>query len=185
MLKIGVNAKFFVFLEQKFVMWGGTCYNNRTWKVERESAEMKEQHDILTGMLNCTEAASILLAMTTSLADENALKELLQKQGYKFAVTELGGDASKSEFREKMTRSIIGACLNCSVISKTAQEIHAVLHAAADAKSGYSQNLLQANISCKVAIVRGNGWIAVTFYGDSAAHYITNHKRMGFGIMHI
>lgn len=36
---------------------------------------MKEQHDILTGMLNCTEAASILLAMTTSLADENALKE--------------------------------------------------------------------------------------------------------------
>ena len=23
MLKIGVNAKFFVFLEQKFVMWGG------------------------------------------------------------------------------------------------------------------------------------------------------------------
>lgn len=57
---------------------------------------MKEQHDILTGMLNCTEAASILLAMTTSLADENALKELLQKQGYKFAVTELGGDASKS-----------------------------------------------------------------------------------------
>lgn len=62
-----------------------------------------------------------------------------------------------------MTRSIIGACLNCSVISKTAQEIHAVLHAAADAKSGYSQNLLQANISCKVAIVRGNGWIAVTF----------------------
>lgn len=38
---------------------------------------MKEQHDILTGMLNCTEAASILLAMTTSLADENALKELL------------------------------------------------------------------------------------------------------------
>ena len=49
---------------------------------------MKEQHDILTGMLNCTEAASILLAMTTSLADENALKELLQKQGYKFAVTE-------------------------------------------------------------------------------------------------
>lgn len=35
---------------------------------------MKEQHDILTGMLNCTEAASILLAMTTSLADENALK---------------------------------------------------------------------------------------------------------------
>lgn len=24
---------------------------------------MKEQHDILTGMLNCTEAASILLAM--------------------------------------------------------------------------------------------------------------------------
>ena len=62
---------------------------------------MKEQHDILTGMLNCTEAASILLAMTTSLADENALKELLQKQGYKFAVTELGGDASKSEFREK------------------------------------------------------------------------------------
>ena len=146
---------------------------------------MKEQHDILTGMLNCTEAASILLAMTTSLADENALKELLQIQGYQFAVTELGGDASKSDFREKMTRSIIGACLNCSVISKTAQEIHAVLHAAADAKSGYSQNLLQANISCKVAIVRGNGWIAVTFYGDSAAHYITNHKRMGFGIMHI
>ena len=41
---------------------------------------MKEQHDILTGMLNCTEAASILLAMTTSLADENALKELFRNK---------------------------------------------------------------------------------------------------------
>ena len=39
---------------------------------------MKEQHDILTGMLNCTEAASILLAMTTSLADENALKAVTE-----------------------------------------------------------------------------------------------------------
>lgn len=28
---------------------------------------MKEQHDILTGMLNCTEAASILLAMTNDI----------------------------------------------------------------------------------------------------------------------
>lgn len=65
---------------------------------------MKEQHDILTGMLNCTEAASILLAMTTSLADENALKELLQKQGYKFAVTELGGlSISKANLAEKDT----------------------------------------------------------------------------------
>lgn len=64
---------------------------------------MKEQHDILTGMLNCTEAASILLAMTTSLADENALKELLQKQGYKFAVTELGGDASKANLEKNDT----------------------------------------------------------------------------------
>lgn len=94
----------------------------------------------------------------TSLADENALKELLQKQGYKFAVTELGGDASKSEFREKMTRSIIGACLNCSVISKTAQEIHAVLHAAADAKSGYSQNLLQANMRRIISLII-NAWV--------------------------
>ena len=62
---------------------------------------MKEQHDILTGMLNCTEAASILLAMTTSLADENALKELLQKQGYKFAVTDLAAMHLKANLEKK------------------------------------------------------------------------------------
>lgn len=62
---------------------------------------MKEQHDILTGMLNCTEAASILLAMTTSLADENALKELLQKQGYKFALRNLAAMHLKANLEKK------------------------------------------------------------------------------------
>lgn len=146
---------------------------------------MKEQQEILTSMLDCTEAASVLLAMTGSLHDENAVKNLLSGRGYKFAVTELGGDASSSEFRDKTTRAIIGACLNCGVIEKNAREIHAVLHAAEDAKMGYSPNMTPANISCKIAVVRGKGWIAVTFYGNSAVHHVTNHKRLGFGIMHI
>ena len=62
---------------------------------------MKEQHDILTGMLNCTEAASILLAMTTSLADENALKELLQKQGYNLLLRNLAAMHLKANLEKK------------------------------------------------------------------------------------
>ncbi|WP_337366516.1 HutP family protein [Phascolarctobacterium sp.] len=146
---------------------------------------MKEQQDILAGMLDSAESASVLLAMTTSLADENALKDLLAKQGYKFAVTELGGESSSSEFRDKTTRAIIGACLNCGVIEKNSREIHAVLHAAENAKMGYFPNMAPTNVFCKIAVVRGTGWIAVTFYGNSAVHHITNHKRLGFGIMHI
>lgn len=147
---------------------------------------MQGQESILERMLDGVEAASALLAMTTSLADENTIKNILLERGYKFAVTELGGDTANSEFWAKTTRAIIGACLNCGVISKNAREVHAVLHAAEDAKHGFFPNMTtDVNISCKVAVVRNDEWIVVTLYGKSAVHYITNHKRIGMGIMHI
>ena len=62
---------------------------------------MKEQHDILTGMLNCTEAASILLAMTTSLADENALKELYRNKVTNLLLRNLAAMHLKANLEKK------------------------------------------------------------------------------------
>ncbi|WP_339064025.1 HutP family protein [Tepidibacillus marianensis] len=41
------------------------------------------------------------------------------------------------------------------------------------------------SLAVKVAVVRDHHWIAVAMYGLSAIHPITNHHRIGLGIMHL
>lgn len=131
------------------------------------------------------EAAAMLLALTWTLKAENDIKNILEKQGKKYVVTEIGG-RSFGEFQGKTTKAVLGACLNNGLIKKTPPQAHAVLHAAEEAKKGIMVNAsTSTSIAVKVAIVRNEHWVAVAMFGQSAIHPITNHCRAGLGVMHL
>ncbi|WP_371379880.1 HutP family protein [Sporomusa aerivorans] len=130
--------------------------------------------------------AAMLLALTRTMADEEAVKRMLTGQGFRFVVTEVGGNSAVSEFQGKVTKSVLGAALNSGIISKTPTNYHALLHATDEAKRGILVNVASsASIAVKIAIVRDEAWIAVALFGESAIHPLTNHERAGLGLMHL
>ena len=128
--------------------------------------------------------AAMLLALTRTLKDEETAKRALTEAGHKFVVTEVGGKTSYDDFHEKVNRAVIGASLNSGIIEKTANDIHALIHATEEAKKGILVSS-SASLALKIAVVRGSGWLAVALFGKSALHYMTNHERAGLGVMHI
>lgn len=130
--------------------------------------------------------AAMLLALTRTLKDEETAKRALTEAGHKFVVTEVGGKTSYDDFHEKVNRAVIGASLNSGIIEKTANDIHALIHATEEAKKGILVSASSsASLALKIAVVRGSGWLAVALFGKSALHYMTNHERAGLGVMHI
>lgn len=130
--------------------------------------------------------AAMLLALTRTLKDEETAKRALTEAGHKFVVTEVGGKTSYDDFHEKVNRAVIGASLNSGIIEKTANDIHALIHATEEAKKGILVSVSSsASLALKIAVVRGSGWLAVALFGKSARHYMTNHERAGLGVMHI
>jgi hut operon positive regulator len=129
--------------------------------------------------------AAMLLALTRTLKDEETAKRALTEAGHKFVVTEVGGKTSYDDFHEKVNRAVIGASLNSGIIEKTANDIHALIHATEEAKKGLVSVSSSASLALKIAVVRGSGWLAVALFGKSALHYMTNHERAGLGVMHI
>ena len=130
--------------------------------------------------------AAMLLALTRTLKDEETAKRALTEAGHKFVVTEVGGKTSYDDFHEKVKRAVIGASLNSGIIEKTANDIHALIHATEEAKKGILVSVSSsASLALKIAVVRGSGWLAVALFGKSALHYMTNHERAGLGVMHI
>lgn len=130
--------------------------------------------------------AAMLLAMTKNLREEETVKKAVAAAKHKFVVTEVGGKTSYDDFHEKINRAVIGACLNSGVIEKTANDIHALIHATEEAKKGILVSVSSsASLALKIAIVRDDGWISVAIFGKSALHYMTNHERAGLGVMHI
>lgn len=130
--------------------------------------------------------AAMLLALTRTLKDEETAKRALTEAGHKFVVTEVGGKTSYDDFHEKVNRAVIGASLNSGIIEKTANDIHALIHATEEAKKGILVSVSSsASLALKIAVVRGSGWLAVALFGKSALHYMANHERAGLGVMHI
>lgn len=129
--------------------------------------------------------AAMLLALTSTIKGEEKIKSLLRSEGLKMAVTEVGGK-NNGDFQDKMTRAVIGGCLNNNIIDKSSSSIHALLHAVEEAKKGVIVNTsTSASLALKVAVVRDEHWIAVSIFGQSAIHPITNHHRAGLGMMHL
>ena len=61
---------------------------------------------------------ALLLALSSTLAEEEALKSALGGLGLHCAVTETGGNSS-GDFQAKSMRAVIGAALNAGLIEKT------------------------------------------------------------------
>lgn len=139
---------------------------------------------ILEDMLVDTQSAALCLAMSSTITAEDMLKDLCSKKGYRYVVTEFGGD--ETDFGRKIIGHIIGACLNKGVITKEVNEIHAVIHAAEEASRGFlASTSIMVNVALKIAVVRHKTWLSVAFVGYSALYYITNHRRACVGTMHI
>lgn len=130
--------------------------------------------------------AALLLALTRTMHDEERAKTLVARKSFRAVVTEVGGQAATNDFNEKVNRAVIGASLNAGLVQKCASDIHALIHAAEEAKRGILVGVnVNQNLALKVAVVRDDTWISVAMFGKSALHYMTNHDRAGFGIMHI
>lgn len=130
--------------------------------------------------------AAMLLALTRTMQDEDAVKRMLANQGFRFVVTEVGGTSANSDFQTKTTKAVIGACMNTGLIAKTPTNYHALLHATDEAKRGIMVNVASStSVAVKIAVVRDKNWIAVALFGESALHPLTNHDRAGLGLMHL
>ncbi|WP_295790814.1 HutP family protein [uncultured Veillonella sp.] len=146
----------------------------------------QEKDNLFESSMKTPGTAAMFLALTQTLHDENKAKGIVAKFGLKAVVTEVGGKATLEDFSEKVNKAVIGACLNSGIITKTINEIHAVVHATEEAKKGVMINVsTSASLALKLAVVRDDHWIAVALFGKSALHYVTNHERAGLGIMHI
>ena len=148
-----------------------------------KSMTVGSTQDFLVNSIKSTGAAAMMLAITQTLYDEGKMKELVARAGFKAVVTEVGGKISYDDFNEKINRAVIGACLNSGIISKTSNEIHAVIHATEEAKKGILVSV--STSALKIAVARDEHWISVALFGKSALHYMTNHERAGLGVMHI
>ncbi len=130
--------------------------------------------------------AAMLLALTRTIPDEENVKKMLTEQGFRYVVTEVGGNSAMSEFQMKTTKAVIGACMNTGLFTKTPTNYHALLHATDEAKRGIMVNVASsASVAVKIAVVRDAKWVAVAMFGESALHPLTNHDRAGLGVMHI
>ncbi len=147
---------------------------------------MMENSSFMTNSVKSVGTAAMFLALTQTIHDEAIAKQIVSKAGFRAAVTEVGGKTTFSEFNDKFNRAVIGAAINSEVIEKEPGSIHALLHAAEEAKQGI---VLRPNASVslalKIAVVRNDTWIAVAAFGQSALHYMTNHDRAGLGTMNI
>lgn len=127
--------------------------------------------------------AAMLLAITENREAESIVKQMLEKEGYQCAVTEVGGNSV--EIHKKLVNAVIGAALNREVIQKETREIHAILHATMEAERGFMLDVPSAaNVGVKIGIVKNSRWIAVALFGQSALHNMTSHDRAGLGVMH-
>lgn len=145
-----------------------------------------EDNFLLGESIKSVGVAAMLLALTRTIKDEDTAKRAISGVGHKFVVTEVGGKTSYEDFHEKVNRAVIGASLNAGIIEKNANDIHALIHATEEAKKGILVSVSSsASLALKIAVVRGDGWLAVALFGKSALHYITNHERAGLGVMHI
>jgi len=127
---------------------------------------------------------AITLAISADNEEEQFLKNKYSQEGYLCAITATGGEIPV--LTRKINSAVIGACLNNNIIDKTSEEIHSVIHATLEAKEGILMSVPSgASFVGKIAIVRDKNWIAIAIYGRSAMHVMTNHERIGLGIMHL
>jgi hut operon positive regulatory protein len=127
---------------------------------------------------------ALLAAMSTDGEEERIKAEIALLENYRLTLTYISG--RKSDVETMFVRSLVSAGLKGNVIPETGAAIHALVHAGMEAWHGLTDAVVgSSSLKVKVAIVSDRKWIAIGAFGDSAMHKLTNHERVGFGIMHL
>lgn len=140
--------------------------------------------EIIDNMIIDCQSAALCLALTNTIKTEETLKNMCIQKGYRYSVTEFGGNLKK--YRDKILGCIVAACIETKVVDNKIKDINAVIEASEEASKGFlitNSDIL--NIAIKIAVVRDKDWISVAFVGYSALHNMTNHRRACVGVMHI
>lgn len=127
---------------------------------------------------------AVFVSMVENKAKESFARKFIEELGFNIVVTEVAG--SGGDLKKKIINSCVGAALNLGVINKEAHEIHGLIQAAQEASRGLMLDMpLDANLHIKIAIVSSKHWIAISMYGNSAYHALSNHSRLGLGHVNI
>lgn len=130
-----------------------------------------------------------ILAAISSDEEEVRIKERIKERldgdpNLKLTITYISG--RKTEVEKIFVRSIVSAAIKCHTIPEKPGPVHAVIHAGLEAWHGLTSAVVgSVSLKMKVAITSDGHWLAVAVYGDSAMSTLTNHERMGFGVMHL
>jgi hut operon positive regulatory protein len=126
-----------------------------------------------------------LVAAMSGDDEEERIKDEIGRLG-PYKVTLLYVSGRKTDVETMFVRSIVSAALKGNVIPETSGAIHAVVHAGMEAWHAMTDAVVgSSSLKIKVAIVSDRKWVAIAAYGDSAMHRLTNHERIGFGMMHL
>lgn len=132
------------------------------------------------------EQSALYLALSDNRAEEEHLKKQLAENGFACGVTEIGGTATTLQPNGKLVNSVISAAINTGVIQKDSREIHALVHAALEASNSiFIHTNSNASFALKVGLVTDSKWVAVAIFGRSSLHPLSEHGRVGLGIMHL
>ncbi|MDC7784979.1 HutP family protein [Rhodoplanes sp. TEM] len=126
-----------------------------------------------------------MIAAMSSDDEEIRIKEqVAADHRVRLTVTYVSG--RKGDIERVFVRSLIGAALKADTVQERAGAIHAVIHAGLEAWHGLTNAVVDSSsLKIKVAIVSDGKWVAIAAYGDSAMHQLTNHERIGLGVMHL
>lgn len=128
--------------------------------------------------------AAVFVSMLENKSKETFVKDCIEELGFKVVITEVAGFGT--DLKKKIINSCVGAALNLDVIDKEAHQIHGLIHAAQEAGRGLMLDMpLDANLHIKIAIVRSEHWVAISMFGNSAYHILSNHSRLGLGYVNI
>ena len=142
---------------------------------EIDHNELKVEQDPIT-----PESSAIYLAMTRSRDYENYWLNKIKGYGYKGAITQTGANSEKLPI--KLRESTTVAAIARGVIDENAREKTAVSDAVKDA---YSQlALINPGLGggFKVAVVRGEGHIAVAIFGKFGHALLDGPEQLTVGI---
>ncbi|MCS7234174.1 MAG: HutP family protein [Synergistetes bacterium] len=149
-----------------------------------EKREVSKTQDIWFFQNIDVERAAVLLAISRTREEEAFIKELLSNLGLKACVFEIGG--INDELRPKLGIQTVTTCLKHGVIRQVKSDVHAVIHAVLEAERGLLMDApLSSSLLLKVSVVSNGKWLAVCMFGESAFHVLTNHRRIGLGVMHL
>lgn len=127
------------------------------------------------------------LAMTETREEEDKLKKsLLELFNIRCGVTELGGTVSNLQHTGKLTNTVLATAFNTGVIPKEDRKIHALIHAALEASNSiFIHTNSNASLAMKIGLTTDTEWIALAIYARSSLHPLSEHARVGLGVMHL